>query len=58
MVKHGQNLIDHVIFDCVTGLNKLEQSMLEWICHYILYGKLLLEKQGLILVGQSSITFF
>ena len=45
MVKQGQNLIDHVIFDCVTGLNKLEQSMLEWICHYILYGKLLLENK-------------
>ena len=39
MVKHKQNLMEQVIFDCFSGLNKLEQSMPERICHYILYGK-------------------
>ena len=39
MVKHDQNLMEQVIFDCFSGLNKLEQSMPERICHYILYGK-------------------
>jgi len=31
--------LDQVILDCVAGLHKLEQSMLEQICHYIVYGK-------------------
>ena len=39
MVKHKQNLMEQVIFDCFSGLNKLEQSIPERICHYILYGK-------------------
>ncbi|AHN26281.1 hypothetical protein GAPWK_1708 [Gilliamella apicola] len=39
MVKHDQNQMDQVILDCFAGLNKLEQSISERICHYILYGK-------------------
>ena len=39
MVKLDQNLMDQVIFDCFASLNKLEPSMPERICHYILYGK-------------------
>ena len=39
MVKHDQNLMDQVILDCFASLNKLEPSMPERICHYILYGK-------------------
>ncbi|WP_334327981.1 hypothetical protein [Gilliamella apicola] len=39
MVKHDQNLMDPVILDCFASLNKLEPSMPERICHYILYGK-------------------
>ena len=39
MVKHDQNPMDQVILDCFAGLNKLEQSISERICHYILYGK-------------------
>ena len=29
-----------------------------WVCHYILYGKSLLEKQGLMLVGNQVSRFF
>lgn len=36
MVKHGQNLMDQVILDCIAGLYDLEQSILERICQYIL----------------------
>jgi len=50
--------MEQVILDCFSGLHDLEPSMPERICHYILYGKSLLEKQGFMLVGQSSITFF
>ena len=39
MVKHDQNQMDQVILDCFAGLNKLEQSISERICHYILYDK-------------------
>ena len=39
MVKHDQNLMDPVILDCFASLNKLEPSIPERICHYILYGK-------------------
>ena len=39
MVKHDQNLMDPVILDYFASLNKLEPSMPERICHYILYGK-------------------
>ena len=39
MVKNGLNLLGQVIFVCVAGLHKLEQSMPERICHSIVYGK-------------------
>lgn len=39
MVKHDQNLMDQVILDCFVNLNKLEQSISERICRYILNGK-------------------